>query len=123
MANAPLANIWFPDEEARGRIVAAVTTSAGGAGAVVGLTIPNNYPPIDDSLPCPIIAIMGMGTGAVLAIDENIIWAIANTMALAPDSVGEHLVTGERTIDVWELSATAKTVLIIYVSKGSGQQT
>ena len=123
MPNAPLANIWFPSEKDRARIIAAVCTSAGAAGAVVGLTIPNNYPPIDDSLPCPIIAIMGMGTGAALVVDENIIWAIAGTMALAPDSVGEFLVTGERTINVWELSNTPKTVLVIYVSKGSGQQT
>ena len=72
MANAPLANIWFPNEKARGRIVAAITTSAGAAGGVVGLTIPNNYPPIDDSLPCPVIAIIAGITTAVLAINENL---------------------------------------------------
>jgi hypothetical protein len=123
MANAPIALTLFPDREDRKRIIAAVCTSAGGAGAVVGLTIPNGYPPIDRTISCPVLAILGLVSGAVLAINDNLIWAMAGTMALAPDSVGEFLVTGARTINVWELTARAKAVLIIYVSKGTGQET
>ena len=127
MANAPIALIQFPDRKDRKRIIAAVTTCAGGAGAVVTLTIPAGYPPIDRTIPCPIIAILGLCLGAVLAINDNLVWAIADTMGSGaggvPDTVGEHQVTGARTIDVWELTARAKQVLIVYVSKGSGQET
>jgi len=127
MANAPIALTVFPDPEQRKMIIAAVTTSAGGAGAVVTLTIPNGYPPIDRTISCPIIAILGLVSGAVLAINDNLIWALAGTMGSGaggvPDSVGEFQVTGARTVDVWELTARAKAVLIVYVSKGSGQET
>ena len=127
MANAPIAIISFPDPVDRKRIIAAVTTSAGGAGAVVTLTIPAGYPPIDRTIPCPIMAILGLTSGNPLAINDNLVWAIAGTMGSGaggvPDSVGEFQVTGTRTIDVWELVASAKAVLIVYVSKGSGQET
>ena len=128
MGNAPLANILFPDREDRKRIVVAVTTSAGAAGGVVTLTIPNNYPPIDRTIPCPVLAIVGMITTAVLAIDENIVWAMAGQMGatpatMTPDSVGEFEITGARTIDVWELAAGIKAIMVVYVSKGSGQET
>ncbi len=128
MGNAPLANILFPDRKDRERIVVAVTTSAGAAGGVVTLTIPNQYPPIDRTIPCPVLAIIGMITTAVLAIDENPIWAMADQMGatpatLTPDSAGEFLITGARTIDVWEITAGIKAILIVYVSKGSGQET
>ena len=127
MANAPIALIQFPDPIDRKRIIAAVTTSAGGAGAVVTLTIPNGYPPIDRTIPCPIMVILGAMDLAVLAAKENLVWAIAGTMGTGaggvPDSAGEFQITGARTIDVWELTAGLKHILVVYVSKGSGQET
>lgn len=125
---APLVDVWFPDRKDRERIVAAVTTSAGAAGGVVTITIPNQYPPIDRSIPCPVLAIIGAITTATLAINENEIWAMAGQMGatpatLTPDSAGEFLITGPRTIDIWEQTAGIKAVLVIYVSKGSGQKT
>nr|BDI55205.1 MAG: hypothetical protein [uncultured archaeon] len=118
-----LANIWFPSEEDRKRIIAAVTTSAGGAGAVVTITIPDAYPPIDRTIPCPVLAIMAAMDLAVLAIAENEIWPMADQMAVAPTAVGEFLITGARTIDIWEQTVGLKHVLVVYVSKGSGQET
>ena len=127
MANAPIALTVFPDPAQRKMVVAAVTTCAGGAGAVMTLTIPNGYPPIDRTISCPVLAILGLCLGAVLAINDNLVWAIAGTMGTGaggvPDSVGEFQITGARTIDVWELAAGIKVVMIVYVSKGSGQET
>lgn len=118
-----LANIWFPDPEDRKRIIAAITTSAGAAGGVVTITIPDSYPPIDRTIPCPVLAIMAAMDLAVLAIDENEIWAMAGQMGVAPTAGGEFLITGARTIDIWDLTAGLKHVLVVYVSKGSGQET
>ena len=128
MANAPLALHMFPDNEDRKRIICAITTSAGAAGGVVTLTIPNEYPPIDRTIPSPVIAIIAGITTATLAANEALVWALAGQMgatpaSLTPDSAGEFLITGQRTIDVWELAAGIKVVMIIYVSKGSGQET
>jgi len=118
-----LANIWFPSVEDRKRIVAAVTTSAGGAGAAITITIPNGYPPIDRTIPCPVLAILTLCSGAVLAIDDNDGFAMAGQMAVAPTGPGEFFINGARTIQIWEITARAKAVLIVYVSKGSGQET
>ncbi len=128
MANNPLALHMFPDEKDRKRIVAAITTSAGAAGGVVTLTIPNEYPPIDRTIPSPVIAIIAASNVATIIADENLIWALGGQMgatpaSLTPDSAGEFLITGQRTIDVWEIVAGVKVVLIVYVSKGSGQET
>jgi hypothetical protein len=127
MANTPIALIQFPDRKDRTQIIAAVTTSAGAAGGVVTLTIPAGYPPIDRTIPCPIIAILGAAAAAGLLANENLVWAIAGTMGSGaggvPDSVGEFQVTGARTVDVWELTAGVKHILIVYVAKGSGQET
>ena len=120
-----LANIWFPDPEDRKRVIAAVTTSAGGAGAVVTITIPDSYPPIDRSIPCPVLAILTATDQAVLAIDDNDGYAIAGQCptGTAPTAAGEFEITGTRTIDIWEITARAKYALVVYVSKGSGQET
>ncbi len=59
MANAPITDILMPDEEARGRmVVAGFTLAAGGGTAVVTATLDPGYPPIDRSVPCPILAII-----------------------------------------------------------------
>jgi hypothetical protein len=117
----------FPDKVDRKRIIACITTSAGGAGAVITLTIPDEYPPIDRTIPCPVIAIIAGITAAALVANENLVWAMAGQMGSGaggvPDSVGEFQITGARTVDVWELVAGAKVVMIVYVSKGSGQET
>ena len=124
MANAPLANIWFPDDEARSRVVAAITTSAGGAGAAVVITIPNGYPPIDRTIPCPVLGIFTAQVGATLVANGIEGYAMADQMgALAADSAGEFQITGARTISIWEQAAEAKIVLVIYVAKGTGQET
>jgi len=118
-----LANIWFPDNEDRKRIIAAVCTSAGGAGAAVQIAIPNNYPPIDRTIPCPILGILTMCSGAVLAANDNDGFAMAGQMAVAPTGAGEWFINGARTIQIWEITARAKAVLVVYIAKGSGQQT
>ena len=126
---APLAVHRFPDPKDRKRIIVAMTTSAGAAGGVVTLTIPNEYPPIDRTIPCPVIAIIGGRVlGATMPPNTMEVWALAGQMGatpatLTPDSVGEFLITGARTIDVWEQTAGIKVIMIVYVSKGSGQET
>jgi len=118
-----LANIWFPDNKDRKRTIAAVTTSAGGAGAAITITIPNSYPPIDRTIPCPILGIMTMVDGAVLAINDNDGFAMGGQMAVAPTGAGEWFITGPRTIQIWEITARAKYALVVYIAKGSGQET
>ena len=120
-----LANIWFPSPEDRKRIIAAVSTSAGGAGAAITITIPNTYPPIDRTIPCPVLAILTACSGAVLAVDDNDGFAIAGQCdtAVAPTAAVEFRIIGARTIEIWEITARAKAVLVVYVSKGSGQET
>jgi len=127
LANAPLANIWFPDDEARSRVIAAITTVAA-VGAAVVATIPNGYPPIDRTIPCPVLAIVVADNtaGGLLALGQEM-FAIAGQMgtALAADSAGEFRITGARTIEIFQSVAagTIQVVLIIYVAKGSGQET
>ena len=125
LANAPLANIWFPDDEARSRVVAAITTVAA-VGAAVVATIPNGYPPIDRTIPCPVLAIIvADNTAAGLLLHGQEMFAIAGQMptALAADSAGEFRITGARTIEIFQQVAVTQVVLIIYVAKGSGQET
>lgn len=125
LANAPLANIWFPDEEARSRVVAAITVAAA-IGAATNLVIPNGYPPIDRTIPCPVLAIViADNTVAGLGANGQEMFAIAGQMptALAADSAGEFRIIGERTIEIWQQVAVDQVALIIYVAKGSGQET
>ena len=124
LANAPLANIWFPDDEARSRVVAAIARLAA-VGAATNLVIPDEYPPIDRTIPCPVLAIVALDNtaGGLLALGEEM-FAMAGQMgALAPDSVGEFQITGVRTVSVFQTVNTTQVALIIYVAKGSGQET
>jgi len=129
LANAPLANFWFPDNEARSRVVAAICTStAAGAGAVVTLTIPNGYPPIDRTILNPILGIFTAQTGATLAATGIEGYAMAGQMGavpatMTPDSAGEFEITGARTIDIWQQANEDAVCLIIYIAKGTGQET
>ncbi len=128
LANLPLTNVWFPDNEDRSRVIAAITTSAGAAGGVVTITIPNGYPPIDRTIPCPVLGIFTAEVGATLAANGIEGYALAGQMgatpaSLTPDSAGEFEITGARTIDIWEQAATAKIVLVLYIGKGTGQET
>ena len=124
LANAPLANIWFPDDEARSRVVAAVARLAA-VGAATNLVIPNEYPPIDRTIPCPVLAIVAAEDGAVLGALGEEMFAMVDQMgtALAPDTVGEFRITGVRTVEVFQTLAATQVALIIYVAKGSGQET
>lgn len=125
IANAPLANIWFPDDEARSRVIAAISTVAA-VGAAVTITIPNGYPPIDRTIPCPVLAIVvADNTVAGLLLHGQEMFAIAGQMgtALAPDSAGEFRITGARTIEIFQQVAVTQVALIIYVAKGTGQET
>lgn len=125
LANAPLANIWFPDDEARSRVIAAISTVAA-VGAAVTITIPNGYPPIDRTIPCPVLAIVvADNTAGGLLANGQEMFAIAGQMgtALAPDSAGEFRITGARTVEILQQVATDQIALIIYVAKGTGQQT
>ena len=125
MANVPLANIWFPDDEARSRVIAAITTCAA-VGAAVTITIPNGYPPIDRTIPCPVLAIvLADNTAGGLLANGQEMFAIAGQMATgtAADSAGEFQITGARTIELFQQIATDQVALVIYVAKGSGQET
>ena len=121
-----LANIWFPDLKARRRVIAALSTLAAvGAGAAATFTIPNNYPPIDRTLPNPVLAILCAQNGATLAANGQNAYAIAGQLdtAVAPTGAGEFRITGARTVEVWQLANEAQVVLVIYVGLGSGQET
>jgi hypothetical protein len=119
-----LANIWFPDVRDWGQMVCApVACAAGAGGAVATLTIPNNYPPIDRTIPCPVLAILGVQADAVLLALGNTGCAIAGQMAVAPTADGEFFITGARTVDIWQTPAELQVYLIFYISKGSGQET
>ena len=120
-----LANIWFPDVKNWGQMVAAVMQlAAGGGGAVETLTIPNHYPPIDRTIPCPVLAILGLqnAAGGLLALG-NQGCAIAGQMAAAPTADGEFFITGARTIDIWQTVNLTQCFIVFYISKGSGQNT
>jgi len=120
-----LANIWFPDVRDWGRMVAAVIDlAAGGGGAVETLVIPDNYPPIDRTIPSPVLAILCLQTaaGGLLALG-NTGCAIAGQMAAAPTADGEFFITGARTIDIWQTVNLTQVYIVFYISKGSGQET
>ena len=119
-----LANIWFPDVKDWGQMVAAVAqVAAGGGGAVETITIPNGYPPIDRTIPCPVLAILGLQSDAVLLALGNTGCAIAGQMAVAPTADGEFQITGARTVDIWQTPDENQVYIIFYISKGSGQET
>lgn len=119
-----LANIWFPDVREWGQMVAAVMTlAAGGGGAVETLTIPNEYPPIDRTIPCPVLAILGLQADAALLALGNTGCAMAGQMATAPTADGEFRITGTRTIDIWQTPNEIQVYIVFYISKGSGQKT
>ena len=124
LANAPLANIWFPDNEARSRIVAAIARLAA-VGAATNLVIPDEYPPIDRTIPCPVLAIVAAQNDITLAATGQEMFAMAGQMgtALAADSLGEFRITGVRTVEVFQTATETQVALIIYVAKGSGQET
>ena len=119
-----LANIWFPDVRDWGQMVAAVAqVPAGGGGAVETITIPNQYPPIDRTIPCPVLAILGLQSDAALLALGNTGCAIAGHMAAAPTADGEFFITGARTVDIWQTPDENQVYIIFYISKGSGQET
>jgi len=121
-----LANIWFPNLKDRSRIIAAISTlPAVGAPAASNVVIPNDYPPIDRTIPCPVLAIFCAQNTATLAANGQHAFAMAGQLntGVAPTGAGEFQITGVRTISVWNLPNEAQVVLIIYVAKGSGQDT
>ncbi|KKM89495.1 hypothetical protein LCGC14_1248090 [marine sediment metagenome] len=113
----------FPDKEARRRMVVATTTITAGAGVVKTITIPAAYPPIDLNIVSPVFAIMIAQNEGTLVADGSGVYAIGGQMSTAPDSAGEFLITGARTINIWKLANKTAVVLVCYVSKGSGQKT
>jgi len=128
MANAPITDILFPEDEALSRLVIAQTDATGAAGGVVTLTIADSYPPIDRRIACPILGILLIQNDATLIANGNEGYNITNTMpvtagaGVAPDSAGEFLVTGDRTINIWRLVNETSAALIAYISKGSGNK-
>jgi len=126
MVTAPMTNILFPMPEQRKRIIAAATTLAasGGAAAAKVITIGNEYPEIDRSIPNPILAILVSQNAATQAANSNHIFTIAGTMAaVVPDQTPNFFITGARTISVWQLLNNTCDALVIYVAKGSGANT
>ena len=114
----------MPNEEARKRLCVAVTTIAAGAGAV-NATLSVSYPPIDRSIPCPILAMFAgqSENGGGLLANGHQSFAIGGTCDGAPDSAGEFQVTGDRVISVYsELVAKASVIMIFYIAKGSGNK-
>ena len=119
-----LANIWFPDERDWGQMVAAVISdSAAGSGAAKTITIPNEYPPIDRTIPSPVLAILILQSDATLLALGNDSCAIAGQMAVAPTATGEFFITGARTLQYWKTAAELAVIIVFYISKGSGQET
>ncbi len=119
---APITPI-FPDKEARRRMVVAATTVAAGAAAAKTITIPDAYPPIDLSIPSPVLAIMIGQNEATLVVDGSGVFAIAGQMSTTPDSAGEFQILSARTISIWKIANKTAVVLVCYISKGSGQKT
>ncbi|KKM89496.1 hypothetical protein LCGC14_1248100 [marine sediment metagenome] len=122
MVVAPLTNIFFPSEEDRSLMVAAVATvaSAGGT-SVATITIPDAYPPINSNLPSPIIAIIILQADATLTASGNEFMTIADQCDGVPDSAKEFQITGARTIDYYQTPAEIQSVLVFYIAEGSGQ--
>lgn len=121
---AAMTDILFPEDSVLSRLILAETTSTGGAGAVVTLTLAASYPPIDRSIPNPILAIMTVQNSATLLQNASEIYTIADSMVagVAPDDDNEFVVTGDRTIDIWTRIAEPAIALIAYISKGSGNK-
>ena len=119
-----LANLWFPDVKDWGQMVAAIIDdNAAGSGAAKTITIPDNYPPIDRTIPSPVLAIFWLQTDATLAALGNDGCAIGGQMAVAPTATNEFFITGPRTIQIWKTAAELAVIIVFYISKGSGQET
>ena len=107
-------------------IAAFSTLPAVGAPAESVLTIPNGYPPIDLSIPNPVLAIFAAQNAAGgLAANGQQGYAIAGQCgaAVAPTGAGEFRITGTRTLGVWNQPNVTSAVIIFYIAKGSGQET
>ena len=119
-----LANIWFPDERDWGQMVAAVISDTNaGIGTAKTVTIPNEYPPIDRTIPSPILAILILQSDATLAALGNTSCAIGGQMGVAPTADGEFFITGARTFQFWKTLTELQVLIVFYISKGSGQDT
>ena len=121
---AAMTDILFPEDSALSRLIIAETTCAGSAGGVVTLTLSASYPPIDRSLPNPVLGIILVQNDATLVINGSEVYNITGAMVagIAPDSTGEFLVTADRTINVWRLVNETTIAIIAYISKGSGNK-
>ena len=120
---APMTDILFPEDSALSRLIIAETTCGVGIG-VVTLTLSASYPPIDRSLPNPVLAILLVQNDATLVATGSEQFPITGAMVagIAPDSIGEFLVTADRTINVYRSAAETTIALIAYISKGSGNK-
>lgn len=130
MATSPLSNIYFPSDEllnpqkSGSFLCAAVSTLAahGGSATDKTITIGNEYPPIDQEIPNPVLAIFAVQDGATMVANGAQAWDISNQCDGTPDSADEFQVTGARTISVYQEANESMVVLVIYVAKGTGNK-
>lgn len=122
MVTSPLTDIRFPAEEDWGRVVAATTNIGAGAAGEKTITIPNEYPPIDRSIPHPVLAILAFQTSATLVASgvENCEISGQVDTGDAADSTGEFRITGDREIKAYLTANKTLDILIVYIAKGTG---
>lgn len=120
-AATPLTDIRFPSEKDMRRMVAATTNiaSAGGASTAT-ITIPNEYPAIDRSIPHPVLAILLFQNGATLAAEGVENFEISMQCDGGTLGADEFKITGDRTIDVYQTADEAQDVIIFYIARGTG---
>jgi len=107
---------------ARAITVAVAHTSTGAAG-VETLTLNSQYPAIDRSLQSPILSIV-LIESETPANDLSFVFLPSGQMSpgVAPDGAGEFVITGDRTINIYQTADLNGIALISYIPRGTGQK-
>jgi len=120
---APMSPVLFPMPKQVEMMIAAAVSIGATGGAAETITIPNDYPEIDISLPNPVIAIAILQADATLLASGAEFLSIADHCDGAPDSAKEFQITGVRTIDFYQTPNELQCCLVFYIPRGSGIKT
>lgn len=128
VAIALMPDLLFLDESGvKHPLCAAIGTYVkAGAGAKVTVTIGDHYPAIKRAIPFPVISIIKIPTEAASTAAGIEFYTPDNMtkrgtgVGYDPDGAGEFNITGNRTIDIWDLTNKDGICIIIYVPDGYG---